>query len=431
MPSKTKKQARFMAAAAHNPKFAKKVGIKQSVAKEFNQADKGRKKFALGGLAQANQLPMSGGPMMPQIQPGVQPVGGSSPFMPTQARPSLMHTRRPPPSPPGMMFPQPKPQGLPLPGRVGALGSFAGGARIGPGASPGASGSTLPGALNSAAAPSWHAKNDVSSAIPGSIAPNNLLSTAQDAQNRFGNRLNQLRQGLTMAKGGPIRRFAAHLNDREGYGRSGLGNTKGEAEADLRRKLIESENDEFENNEDIDRWIRLNNYPIQFYNHAVTNEPEIDDLMNWIRPQYEAKKPLPQGRVDFLDSELEKLSDRTGRTYEDLSEEVQRMIREENPNYNKFAKGGRVGSMSLENIHQHLTNLYDAVVGESDEPDWAAAEQALTIIPGGKALKPKFQKMRDAFDSSEGDIETPTQDFLQDLDDLSSQHGFENPYAED
>jgi hypothetical protein len=30
-----------MAAAAHNPEFARKVGIKQSVAKEFNQADKG------------------------------------------------------------------------------------------------------------------------------------------------------------------------------------------------------------------------------------------------------------------------------------------------------------------------------------------------------------------------------------------------------
>ena len=29
-----------MAAAAHDPKFAKKVGIPQSVAKEFNKADK-------------------------------------------------------------------------------------------------------------------------------------------------------------------------------------------------------------------------------------------------------------------------------------------------------------------------------------------------------------------------------------------------------
>ena len=43
MPSKSPKQARLMAAAAHNPSFAKRVGIKQSVAKEWNQADKGSK----------------------------------------------------------------------------------------------------------------------------------------------------------------------------------------------------------------------------------------------------------------------------------------------------------------------------------------------------------------------------------------------------
>lgn len=30
-----------MAAAAHNPTFAKKAGISQSAAREFNQADKG------------------------------------------------------------------------------------------------------------------------------------------------------------------------------------------------------------------------------------------------------------------------------------------------------------------------------------------------------------------------------------------------------
>ena len=48
MPSTSKKQARFMAAAAHNPAFAKKAGIPVSVAKEFNQADKG-KKFREGG----------------------------------------------------------------------------------------------------------------------------------------------------------------------------------------------------------------------------------------------------------------------------------------------------------------------------------------------------------------------------------------------
>jgi hypothetical protein len=40
VPSKTPKQKRTMAAAAHNPAFAKKVGIPQKVAKDFNAADK-------------------------------------------------------------------------------------------------------------------------------------------------------------------------------------------------------------------------------------------------------------------------------------------------------------------------------------------------------------------------------------------------------
>ena len=43
MPSTSDKQRRFMAAAAHSPEFAKKAGIPQSVAKDFNQADKGKK----------------------------------------------------------------------------------------------------------------------------------------------------------------------------------------------------------------------------------------------------------------------------------------------------------------------------------------------------------------------------------------------------
>jgi hypothetical protein len=40
MPSKSGKQARLMAMAAHNPSAAKRVGVPQSVAREFNQADK-------------------------------------------------------------------------------------------------------------------------------------------------------------------------------------------------------------------------------------------------------------------------------------------------------------------------------------------------------------------------------------------------------
>ena len=41
MPSKSKAQERIMAAAAHNPAFAKKVGIPVKVAKEFNAVDAG------------------------------------------------------------------------------------------------------------------------------------------------------------------------------------------------------------------------------------------------------------------------------------------------------------------------------------------------------------------------------------------------------
>jgi hypothetical protein len=48
MPSVSKKQHNFMAAVANNPEFAKKAGVPQSVGKEFNNADKG-KKFSTGG----------------------------------------------------------------------------------------------------------------------------------------------------------------------------------------------------------------------------------------------------------------------------------------------------------------------------------------------------------------------------------------------
>jgi hypothetical protein len=49
MPSTSKKQHNFMAAIANNPKFAKKVGVSQSVGKDFNNADKG-KTFKEGGM---------------------------------------------------------------------------------------------------------------------------------------------------------------------------------------------------------------------------------------------------------------------------------------------------------------------------------------------------------------------------------------------
>lgn len=40
MPSKSPEQHRLMEAVAHNPKFAKKVGIPQKVGEDFAEADK-------------------------------------------------------------------------------------------------------------------------------------------------------------------------------------------------------------------------------------------------------------------------------------------------------------------------------------------------------------------------------------------------------
>ena len=54
MPSTSKKQHNFMEAVAHNPAFAKKAGVPQSVGKDFLNADKG-KTFKRGGdMAKAN-----------------------------------------------------------------------------------------------------------------------------------------------------------------------------------------------------------------------------------------------------------------------------------------------------------------------------------------------------------------------------------------
>ena len=49
MPSTSKKQHNFMEAVAHNPSFAKKAGVPQSVGKDFSAADKGLK-FGKGGV---------------------------------------------------------------------------------------------------------------------------------------------------------------------------------------------------------------------------------------------------------------------------------------------------------------------------------------------------------------------------------------------
>lgn len=53
-----------MAAAAHNPEFAHKVGIPQSVAQEFNQADAGtgilQRRRQIAGILAARKKPRAG-----------------------------------------------------------------------------------------------------------------------------------------------------------------------------------------------------------------------------------------------------------------------------------------------------------------------------------------------------------------------------------
>ena len=61
MPSKSKKQARFMAAVANNPEFARKAGVSQDVGREFADADEGRN-FAGGGVVPSYFNSKSGRP---------------------------------------------------------------------------------------------------------------------------------------------------------------------------------------------------------------------------------------------------------------------------------------------------------------------------------------------------------------------------------
>ena len=76
MPSVSKKQHNFMEAVAHNPSFAKKAGVPQSVGKEFSKADEGRKfskggdmkKMNMGGYADGGMTMVNkGGKMVPDF----------------------------------------------------------------------------------------------------------------------------------------------------------------------------------------------------------------------------------------------------------------------------------------------------------------------------------------------------------------------------
>lgn len=80
MPSTSKKQHNFMAAVAHSPAFAKKVGVPKSVGQDFSNADRGRK-FAKGGddMATKKKMKFAGGGMMPSGAEIMDMIAGNRP----------------------------------------------------------------------------------------------------------------------------------------------------------------------------------------------------------------------------------------------------------------------------------------------------------------------------------------------------------------
>ena len=84
MPTTSKKQHKFMEAVAHNPSFAKKVGVPQSVGQDFSNADKG-KTFKRGGEMATKMDPKMMAMMMAKkkaamggggARPPAPPMGG-------------------------------------------------------------------------------------------------------------------------------------------------------------------------------------------------------------------------------------------------------------------------------------------------------------------------------------------------------------------
>lgn len=85
MPSKSPQQAKLMRAVAHNPEFAQKVGIPQSVGEEFAQADQDGPAGPEESAANEHAAPH---PMVHiQVSSGGEGVGHSTPHMPMHQSP--------------------------------------------------------------------------------------------------------------------------------------------------------------------------------------------------------------------------------------------------------------------------------------------------------------------------------------------------------
>ena len=103
MPAVSKKQKKFMDAVAHNPAFAKKVGVPKSVGKDFSKASKGMK-FGSGSKTRVDrqtvnnpktnqgkqELFKEGGSMATKMNPGFMAMMAKKKAGAKSARPSKM-----------------------------------------------------------------------------------------------------------------------------------------------------------------------------------------------------------------------------------------------------------------------------------------------------------------------------------------------------
>ena len=87
MPAKSEKQKKFMDAAAHNPAFAKQVGIPVPVAKEFSGASKGLK-FGKGSDTSRPDLQKVNKPKTLHGKMSIMKEGGDT--MATKMNPGMM-----------------------------------------------------------------------------------------------------------------------------------------------------------------------------------------------------------------------------------------------------------------------------------------------------------------------------------------------------
>jgi hypothetical protein len=85
MPAASKKQKTFMDAVAHNPAFAKKTGVPQSVGKDFSEASKGMK-FGRGSGTRADSQTINN----PKTNHGPKALFSKGGTMATKMNPGFM-----------------------------------------------------------------------------------------------------------------------------------------------------------------------------------------------------------------------------------------------------------------------------------------------------------------------------------------------------